>query len=65
MDPVLWTVIRPTDSPLVCCQDDGSWHLDLPDVGATVVLSTEQLRRIVDDFLEQSLGGPFEDDEPR
>jgi hypothetical protein len=65
MDPLLATVIRPTDSPLICQQEDGSWRLDLPDAGVTVVLSTEQLRRVVDDYLAQSLGGPFEDDEPR
>jgi hypothetical protein len=61
MDPTLATVIRPADSPLVCQQDDGSWHLDLDDT-ATIVLSTDQVRRIVDDFLEQSLGGPIEAD---
>jgi hypothetical protein len=65
MDPTLATVIRPTDSPLVSSQADGSWNLDLPDAGVTIVLSTKQVRRIVDDFLEQSLGGPFEDNEPR
>jgi hypothetical protein len=59
MDPLLATVIRPTDSPLVCQQADGSWNLDLDDT-ATIVLSTDQVRAIVDQFLEQSLGGPFE-----
>lgn len=57
MDPLLATVIRPTDAPLICQQDDGSWHLDLDDT-ATIVLTTKQVRRIVDDSLEQSLGGP-------
>lgn len=57
MDPLLATVIRPTESPLICRQDDGSWNLDIADA-VTVILTTDQVRRIVDDFLEQSLGGP-------
>ena len=58
MDPLLATVIRPTDAPLICAQDDGTWNLDLPDAAATIILSTAQVRRIVDDFLSQQLGGP-------
>lgn len=57
------TNIRPTAAPLLERQgEDGDdtgdiWHLDLPDAEATIVLTTEQMRRIVDDYLEQSLSG--------
>ena len=62
MDALLSTVIRPTDPPLICAQGDGTWNLDLPDAQATIILSTDQVRRIVDDFLAQQLGGPEDAD---
>jgi hypothetical protein len=61
MDPLPATVIRPEGVPLICAQEDGSWVLELVDEGVAVVLSAEQARRVVDDFLSQLLGGPSDD----
>jgi hypothetical protein len=63
MDPLPATVIRPTGSPVICAQDDGTWLLEFVDEGVAAVLTTPQVRKIVDDFLEQSLGGPFDTDD--
>jgi hypothetical protein len=47
--------------PLLAHQADGSWVLEFEDAGVAVLLTTEQVRHALDDFLAQQLGGPFED----
>ena len=61
MDPLPNVVVRTTEFPSLCRQVDGSWVLEFGDAGVAVLLTTEQLRSAVDDFLAQRLGGPFED----
>jgi hypothetical protein len=61
MDPLPATVVRTESLPLLARQADDSWVLEFADAGVAVLLTTEQVRHAVDDFLAQQLGGPFED----
>ena len=56
------TVIRTTEAPSLCREEDGSWSLVLDDAGVVVILDGAAVRTINDDYLSQMLGGPFEDD---
>lgn len=61
MDPLLTVVIRTATMPLLARQDDGSWHVDLEDASTTIVLTTAQVRHLIDDYLAQSLEMAAED----
>lgn len=53
------TVLRPAETPSLCLEDDQTWSL-LLDHSAVVILEADQVRAIVDDYLSQIVGGPFE-----